>query len=399
MVGVQEGLGSYVPGFTFNLGFSGGLFSHGDPLEVEGSKEIVRVAEKFWWFEHMVQAPEEPHLGTEEQLHPEYCLCQAVFNPLTPCLQVLPRQTCKLFSYHYSLESYQGGLERHLLKEGDLVAQPCTLPNVNPLLPKSHTDVCISNGMVWSPGNTKMYHIYSGLRKLWSFNFDDVSSCLTNRQVLPRQTCKLFSYHYSLESYQGGLERHLLKEGKCLRPQPYIITLWTVVPRQTCKLFSYHYSLESYQGGLERHLLKEGKCFETTTLYFTFFPDDIIPVWTVSGVVMGRREGVDWETQHQLALVDQDYPKNRMNDSKCDSRGRLWCGIMGYEKNLYPAKEARSFRNERVCFPNTPDVSMTTGANRYILGSIFEYLSDFRFSAWSATAPASCDATLLEEGA
>ncbi|KAL5506626.1 hypothetical protein EMCRGX_G008315 [Ephydatia muelleri] len=45
------------------------------------------------------------------------------------------------------------------------------------------TDVCISNGMAWSPGNTKMYHMDSGLRKLWSFNFDDVSSCLTNRQV------------------------------------------------------------------------------------------------------------------------------------------------------------------------------------------------------------------------
>ena len=67
MVGVQERLGSYVPGFTFNLGFSGGLFSHGDPLEVEGSKEIVRVAEKFWWFEHMYKH-QKPHLGTEEQL-------------------------------------------------------------------------------------------------------------------------------------------------------------------------------------------------------------------------------------------------------------------------------------------------------------------------------------------
>ena len=40
MVGVQEGVGSYVSGFTFNLGFSEGLFSHEDPLEVEGSKEI-----------------------------------------------------------------------------------------------------------------------------------------------------------------------------------------------------------------------------------------------------------------------------------------------------------------------------------------------------------------------
>ena len=53
MVGVQEGLGSYVSEFTFNLGFSGGHFSHGDRLEVEGSKEIVRVADKFWLFEHM----------------------------------------------------------------------------------------------------------------------------------------------------------------------------------------------------------------------------------------------------------------------------------------------------------------------------------------------------------
>eukprot|EP00731_Ephydatia_muelleri_P004073 Em0002g249a len=50
-------------------------------------------------------------------------------------------------------------------------------------LTRKVTDVCISNGMAWSPGNTKMYHMDSGPRKLWSFNFDDVSSCLTNRQV------------------------------------------------------------------------------------------------------------------------------------------------------------------------------------------------------------------------
>ena len=42
---------------------------------------------------------------------------------------------------------------------------------------------------------------------------------------------------------------------------------------------------------------------------------------------------ISGETQHQLALVDQDYPKNRMNDGKCDARGRLWCGTMGYEKS------------------------------------------------------------------
>ena len=61
-----------------------------------------------------------------------------------------------------------------------------TSPTPSPVthtLTRKVTDVCVSNGMAWSPGNTKMYHMDSGLRKLWSFNFDDVSSCLTNRQV------------------------------------------------------------------------------------------------------------------------------------------------------------------------------------------------------------------------
>ncbi|KAL5506570.1 hypothetical protein EMCRGX_G008242 [Ephydatia muelleri] len=55
---------------------------------------------------------------------------------------------------------------------------------VTHMLTRKVTDVCVSNGMAWSPGNTKMYYIDSGPRKLWSFDFDDASGCLTNRQVL-----------------------------------------------------------------------------------------------------------------------------------------------------------------------------------------------------------------------
>ena len=47
----------------------------------------------------------------------------------------------------------------------------------------------------------------------------------------------------------------------------------------------------------------------------------------------GHSPSISGETQHQLALVDQDYPKIRMNDGKCDARGRLWCSTMGYEKS------------------------------------------------------------------
>ncbi|KAL5506804.1 hypothetical protein EMCRGX_G008544 [Ephydatia muelleri] len=71
-----------------------------------------------------------------------------------------------------------------------------------------------------------------------------------------------------------------------------------------------------------------------TTRYFTIFSHGL-PLWSLQEadwLLCGNNFFVG-ETQHQLALVDQDYPKNRMNDGKCDARGRLWCGTMGYEKS------------------------------------------------------------------
>jgi len=33
-----------------------------------------------------------------------------------------------------------------------------------------------------------------------------------------------------------------------------------------------------------------------------------------------------------LTTVEEDRPTNRFNDAKCDRRGRLWAGTMGYEE-------------------------------------------------------------------
>ena len=42
-----------------------------------------------------------------------------------------------------------------------------------------------------------------------------------------------------------------------------------------------------------------------------------------------------------MASVDEDKPKNRFNDAKCDKKGRLWCGTMPIEetKGVFAAKQ------------------------------------------------------------
>lgn len=53
MLSVQRKLQERVPGFRFNLGFSGGYFLHGSDEENEGDWELVKNADNFWWFSHM----------------------------------------------------------------------------------------------------------------------------------------------------------------------------------------------------------------------------------------------------------------------------------------------------------------------------------------------------------
>ena len=53
MVSVQAKLQERVPGFHFNLGYSGGMFLSGNDEEDEGDWELIKNADKFWWFSHM----------------------------------------------------------------------------------------------------------------------------------------------------------------------------------------------------------------------------------------------------------------------------------------------------------------------------------------------------------
>lgn len=52
MISVQAKLQERVPGFHFNLGYCGGMFLSGNDEEDEGDWELIKNADKFWWFSH-----------------------------------------------------------------------------------------------------------------------------------------------------------------------------------------------------------------------------------------------------------------------------------------------------------------------------------------------------------
>lgn len=60
MISVQKKIRERVPGFHFNLGFSGGHFLAGNEKEDEGDQELIKNADKFWWFSHM-WLHQQPH--------------------------------------------------------------------------------------------------------------------------------------------------------------------------------------------------------------------------------------------------------------------------------------------------------------------------------------------------
>ena len=60
MLSVQERLAQKIPGFKFNLGFSGRSFRHGNNEEDGGDNAFIEYAHNFTWFGHLYDH-EQPH--------------------------------------------------------------------------------------------------------------------------------------------------------------------------------------------------------------------------------------------------------------------------------------------------------------------------------------------------
>ncbi|KAJ8935969.1 hypothetical protein NQ314_012550 [Rhamnusium bicolor] len=148
LINTQARLASMVPGFKFNLGFSGKYFHHGNSEEDKGDDLILKNIDKFMWFSHMWNHL-QPHLYDNLTLLMEdmmlnknfakdkvhellYTAWKKVWNirvtsteeypHLRPArlrrgfihrnIMVLPRQTCGLFTHTMLIDRYPGGREK-----------------------------------------------------------------------------------------------------------------------------------------------------------------------------------------------------------------------------------------------------------------------------------------------
>ena len=67
MISVQDRLAQKIPGFKFNMGFSGRSFKQGDEEEDEGDNALIEHAQKFTWFGHLYDH-EQPHKHTYAEI-------------------------------------------------------------------------------------------------------------------------------------------------------------------------------------------------------------------------------------------------------------------------------------------------------------------------------------------
>ncbi|KAI4464326.1 heparan sulfate sulfotransferase [Holotrichia oblita] len=167
LIAVQSRIQGMVPGFKFNLGFSGKYFHHGDPEEDKGDDLLLENTDKFMWFSHM-------------------------WNHIQP----------------------------HLYENLTLLTEDMML-NKNFAKEKG---IPIDSGYSVSPHHSGVYPVhellYTAWKKVWNIRVTSTEEYPHLRparlrrgfihrdiMVLPRQTCGLFTHTMLIERYPGGRDK------------------------------------------------------------------------------------------------------------------------------------------------------------------------------------------------
>jgi len=116
-----------------------------------------------------------------------------------------------------------------------------------------------------------------------------------------------------------------------------------------------------------------------------------IPTQLSSKIVIGLRDGVffynlDDELKTVISEVEIENLKNRLNDGKCDSEGRLWMGTMGLkaEKNVGSLYSLTQGKLDKHLDKLTISNGMAWYQNKfYFIDSVTQSIREFRYDVKS----------------
>jgi len=241
----QNRLRNFVPGFTFNLGFSGKTFLQGDDEEDEGDRSLIRNRDNFWWF---------PHMWRHLQPHR--------FNNLTEL--AIRMELNKKFSK-----------EQQLLTDNRYAVAPHH-SGVYPV----HQQLFSAWRQVWgiSVTSTEEYPNLRPARRRRGFQHSAVS-------VLPRQTCGLYTKNTHYNDYPGGpgkLEASISGGELFMSIVTNPISIYmTHMPNYCCdRLAPYTFeSVASFVACNTNLKLKTVSPLELAKTYFKLFPEEKQAIW------------------------------------------------------------------------------------------------------------------------
>ncbi|XP_035387276.1 bifunctional heparan sulfate N-deacetylase/N-sulfotransferase 2 [Electrophorus electricus] len=245
LLNTQNKLRTLVPNFTFNLGFSGKFYHAGTEEEDEGDDMLLQHKEEFWWFPHM-WSHMQPHLFHNVSVLSE----QMRLN--------------KLFAQEHGIPTDMGY---------------AVAPHHSGVYPV-HSQLYEAWKSVWGikVTSTEEYPHLRPARHRRGFVHNGI-------QVLPRQTCGLFTHTIFYNEYPGGSHEldKSIRGGELfltvlLNPISIFMTHLSNYGNDRLGLYTFESLVKFVQCWTNLHLqtLPPLKLAEK---YFQIFPEERDPLW------------------------------------------------------------------------------------------------------------------------
>ncbi|XP_030628856.1 bifunctional heparan sulfate N-deacetylase/N-sulfotransferase 2 [Chanos chanos] len=245
LLSTQNKLRTLVPNFTFNLGFSGKFYHAGTEEEDEGDDMLLRHRQEFWWFPHM-WSHMQPHLFHNVSVLAE----QMRLN--------------KLFAQEHGIPTDMGY---------------AVAPHHSGVYPV-HSQLYEAWKSVWGikVTSTEEYPHLRPARHRRGFIHNGI-------QVLPRQTCGLFTHTIFYNEYPGG-SRELDKSIRggelfltvLLNPISIFMTHLSNYGNDRLGLYTFE-SLVKFVQCWTNLRLQTLPPVELAEKYFQIFPEERDPLW------------------------------------------------------------------------------------------------------------------------